>query len=157
MVPVWNSNSPESPRTDVSEATLPDSAEASGRSEAAGTRITEGLPVRTIESGAVPAPRQLASTEPTKLPLPLAFQDIDPVASGLTEPQIEMLKSLRERFLDAVGGPAQNPWDPTYAERWRNAQPASDQELRLFFGADFAERVALDAAQAAYASSRANQ
>ena len=101
------------------------------------------------EAKATPAPIA------RKLPLPLAFADIDPVASGLNETQTAALASMREKFLRDIGGLQQNPADPAYAKRWSNARPASDANLRLFFGAEFAEQVALQAAQAEQATASA--
>ncbi len=50
--------------------------------------------------------------------LPLAFSEIDPVASGMSHVQATVLASIRERFIHEIGGLQQNPSDPTYAKRW---------------------------------------
>jgi hypothetical protein len=41
---------------------------------------------------------------------------------------------LRQQFIDAVGGSAQNPNDLGYLARWQAALPESDQQLRLILG-----------------------
>jgi hypothetical protein len=89
----------------------------------------------------------MAAAVQRRLPLQLAFANIDPLASGLSISQAHALDSLRAKFIRDVGGPNQNPADPTYSRRWQNAQPANDAELRLCFGADFVEQLALQAAQ----------
>ena len=100
-------------------------------------------------SGSAPAAASLAAANaPRKLPLPLAFQDLDPEAPGLSEAQASLLNSLRADFVRDIGGPQQNAHDPRYADRWRKLQPRYDAQLRLFFGAAFVEKLALKAAQA---------
>jgi hypothetical protein len=120
------------------------------------SRTRNPAPILTQASAAalVRAVLPAASTA-RALPLPLAFADLDPSASGLTDGQANLLDSLREDFVRDIGGPRQNPGDPRYAARWRALQPSYDQRLRVLFGAAFVEQLQLQAAQADYAAAHA--
>ena len=91
-----------------------------------------------------------AARAPEKLPVPIVLQDFDHQAAGLTPAQVQALNSLRQDFVSEVGGPGQDPSDPGYAARWREAQPRYDDELRSMFGTSFVEQLGLLAAQVRY-------
>jgi hypothetical protein len=142
---------------------IPPAASVAEAARSASVRAVPAHPSRnqspavSTPSAATPAITTVtvpATTPVRKLPMPLAFQDFNPEATGLSERQAEMLDSLRESFIREVGGPFQNANDPAYARRWREAQPSNDAQLRLFFGSAFAEKVALEAAQADYATTQ---
>jgi hypothetical protein len=58
--------------------------------------------------------------------LPLVFQNIDPSALKLDRQQVQAINELRQNFVDAIGGPNQDPQDPAYSARWQGAQPEND-------------------------------
>ncbi len=66
--------------------------------------------------------------------MPMAFQNIDVAALGLDEDQLQAITSLRQRFVDQVGGTNQDPNDPAYLARWQQAQPGADSMLRQIMG-----------------------
>jgi hypothetical protein len=66
--------------------------------------------------------------------LPLALNQVDLGGLGLDPEQLSAVAELRERFVDAVGGPNADPSDPAYAERWQKAQPENDLLLRGLIG-----------------------
>ena len=73
--------------------------------------------------------------EPREISTPMVFQDVDLSALKLEAGQQEAINNLRERFLQRIGGTNADPADPAYAQRWRNAQPEIDQDLRGMIGA----------------------
>ena len=67
--------------------------------------------------------------------VPLAFLPLPPEV-GAGNPQAgQVAQQLAQGFVDDIGGPNQNPNDPTYADRWSNAQEVSDQQYVAMFGA----------------------
>jgi hypothetical protein len=62
---------------------------------------------------------------------PLAFT-VD--AKSLAPQQQSALATIQDQFLKAIGDADQNPADPSYNERWRNAQYVADQAYRADFG-----------------------
>ena len=68
--------------------------------------------------------------------MPLAFQDVDPTDSTMTNSQRTALDQLKQSFLEEVGGG--NPSDPEYMAKWQTAQPLLDQQLQTLLGADWA-------------------
>jgi hypothetical protein len=58
--------------------------------------------------------------------LPLVFQNVDPSALKLDRQQVQAINELRQNFVDAIGGPNQDPQDPAYSARWQGAQPEND-------------------------------
>ena len=45
-----------------------------------------------------------------------------------------MVDNLRQKFIEDVGGPNQDPNDPAYAQRWQASQPQADLDLRGMVG-----------------------
>ena len=83
--------------------------------------------------------------EDTPCSLPLVLQTIDPTALNLSSDQIEVINDIRQRFLDGIGGPNQDPNDPAYLARWQKAQPEADDMLRGMLGISVFENVQLTA------------
>jgi hypothetical protein len=66
-------------------------------------------------------------------PIPLAFHDPPPAAAE--NPQIRAgLEELQQNFVEAIGGPNQDPADPEYLKRWITAQRQIDVQYRLLVG-----------------------
>jgi len=57
------------------------------------------------------------------IPMPLVFQNINPAAMDLTADQLQVITSVRQSFLDEIGGTNQDPNDPAYLDRWQKALP----------------------------------
>ncbi len=66
--------------------------------------------------------------------LPVVFQEPSPELAA--NPQAaDTVAQLRQKFVDAIGGPDQNPRDPAYLQRWVTAQKMIDDKFRVTFGA----------------------
>jgi hypothetical protein len=65
--------------------------------------------------------------------LPLALMEPDP-NEKLTDLQQMGRDSLRKGFIDAVGGPDQDPKDPEYLRRWIAATNETDERFKTMFG-----------------------
>jgi hypothetical protein len=86
------------------------------------------------------APAAASTPEPEKIttaPLPLVFQAVDPKSMKITPDQQEIINQLQQSFLDQIGGTNQDPNDPQYRERWEQARPFIDQELKAQLGQAF--------------------
>ncbi|MEI8340361.1 MAG: hypothetical protein WCH43_02360 [Verrucomicrobiota bacterium] len=70
-----------------------------------------------------------------KASVPIALTDLgeDLHLSGLQQAQ---LNTLRQKFIDAVGGTSQDAADPAYLQRWQTAQRQSDLQFWQMFGTD---------------------
>ena len=99
------------------------------------------------ENGAVPLER-LEPSE-TAVTMPLVFQTVDVAGLNLDDSQLQAINSLRERFLDEVGGSGQHPNDPAYLERWQRSQPSVDEDLRGMIGVNAYQDYELRARSAA--------
>jgi hypothetical protein len=66
--------------------------------------------------------------------LPLVFQNVDLAALNLNSEQVQEISSLRQDFLDQIGGPNQNPNDPNYLQNWQLSQPEIDDILKGYLG-----------------------
>jgi len=71
---------------------------------------------------------EAASDQMEKPTLPLAFQNVDLDALGLSEEEKISVLELRKQFVEAIS--PQNPSDPAYLKRWQEAQPEIDALLR---------------------------
>ena len=71
--------------------------------------------------------------ESNRVRIPLA---LSPPASSiqLTDAQKAILQDIQKDFVEAVGGPDQNPSDPAYRDRWVTAVSESDDRLRSMIG-----------------------
>lgn len=74
----------------------------------------------------------LASAVPPRYPL--VMQNVNWDSAGLTAGQKATVQQLRQQFIQAVGGAGQNPNDPSYLKRWRQAQPQSDLLFKAMLG-----------------------
>ena len=79
-----------------------------------------------------PAPEQK-----TTAPLPLVFRRIDPKLMKITPDQQKIIDQLQQSFLDQIGDANQDPNDPQYRERWEQARPLIDQQLKAQLGQQF--------------------
>lgn len=93
----------------------------------------------------VSAPEQ--STEQDTIPsYPLVLQKVDLDALGLNDDQKQEIAQIRQQFIDAIGGPYQDPGDPAYLVRWQKAQPESDDMIKGMLGVSVFENYQLAAA-----------
>jgi len=81
--------------------------------------------IEDSRSGEIPLP-------PPKMPL--AFRELSLEAAAANPQMADAIKELRKSFIDAVGGPGQNPSDPSYYNRWIAAQRNADEQYRLLIG-----------------------
>ena len=89
------------------------------------------------QMAAEPAPRSAAGqarSAETAASVPLVFQDADAAALKLNDRQVQAMDELKQRFMDEIGGPGQDPNDAGYRERWLNAQPEIDNMMRGMIG-----------------------
>jgi hypothetical protein len=89
--------------------------------------------------------------EPLTVDPPLAFT-VNP--RNLTPAQQITLAAIQDQFLKAIGDADQNPADPSYNERWRNAQNIADQTYRADFGWTAFVQMQLERAQNSYTEIR---
>ena len=75
-----------------------------------------------------------APPTPRSAPIPLAFLPQAPEVAAANPDLAGGLQALQQNFVNAVGGPNQDPNDPSYYQRWINAQMASDEQYRLLVG-----------------------
>jgi hypothetical protein len=82
-----------------------------------------------------PAPLRDAKAVAGNIPVlpPAVLVPADP-AKQFTDRQVAEWEKLQDDFVEAVGGPNQNPADPAYRARWISAQLANDQAFRAKFG-----------------------
>jgi len=78
--------------------------------------------------------RQSSSQADAAVSMPLVFQDVDLAALKLDSGQRQAIEDLRQRFVEQLGGPNQDPTEPAYQERWQQAQPENDGLLRGLIG-----------------------
>ena len=76
------------------------------------------------------------SKEEKPVTMPFVFLNVDPAALNLNEEQVQAIADLRQNFVEQIGGTNQNPDDPAYLARWRQAEPLADNMLRLTLGND---------------------
>ncbi|MFZ4764874.1 MAG: hypothetical protein ACOYMN_07945 [Roseimicrobium sp.] len=126
--------------------------------------VTNGVATSAASTAAAVAP-------PVRKPLVLAGVDLTAApaaAPGTTRPtyagpgmmavtpeQSAALGEMQEKFVADIGGPGQDPADPAYARRWRQAQTAADDLYRLRYGVDAFNDMSRAAAQKAYNEARA--
>lgn len=79
-------------------------------------------------------------------PYPLVLQKVDLDALGLNDDQKQAIAQLHQQFIDAIGGPYQDPHDPEYLQRWEKAQPESDDMFKALLGVGVYQNYQLAAA-----------
>lgn len=102
-----------------------------------------GLKPTPAEVAATEAPAaESASNRPRPAPAdqdqpatpPMAFQGVDLSALNLTADQQQVIDTIRQNFVQQIGGTNQDPNDPAYLARWQKAQPVADNMLRGMLG-----------------------
>jgi hypothetical protein len=78
--------------------------------------------------------------------IPLVMQKVDLDALGLNDDQKEVIARIQQQFIEAIGGPYQDPNDSAYLQRWQKAQPESDDMLKGMLGSSIFENYQLAAA-----------
>ena len=73
------------------------------------------------------------SSQP-KPELPMIFKEVDPSILQLSDQQQQMVKELRQTFVDEIGGLNQDPNDPGYLQRWLKAQTDVDSLAKGMLG-----------------------
>ena len=122
-----------------------DPASASVRQEPAGTTVMRAIAqdvaassfsLNTRSPDLAPGIGATASTPKASaaIPVPLVLQPIDPSVVRLNPEQAQAVDNLRQKFIDDVGGPNQDPNDPAYGQRWQTSQPQADLDLRGMIG-----------------------
>lgn len=118
------------------EAALKEELQEMPEVEAAEVADLLGLKPALAQAAARPSRRSSSLPPVQPASPPLAFQKIDPSALNLTEEQKQAIAGIQQDFLQQVGGINQDPNDPTYQARWRQAQPAADELLQAALGYD---------------------
>lgn len=122
--------------------------------QADSSRTADGPPGRA-QTGAAEAPRNQpgapeagypyaagrsyasASVPPApsfSVSIPLAFTPIPPAVAAANPQVADAIQGLQQDFINAVGGPNQNPNDPAYYQRWVTAQKSLDEQYHLLVG-----------------------
>jgi hypothetical protein len=127
----------EAPQLPASPSTRHDAVAFSGGNESKDfsgiTALDPAKPaVSSTPEASTPAPEQK-----TTAPLPLVFQRVDPRSMKITPDQQKIIDQLQQSFLDQIGDANQDPNDPQYRERWEQARPLIDQELKAQLGQQF--------------------
>jgi hypothetical protein len=71
---------------------------------------------------------------PPSVPIPLAFVPLPPGAAADNPRLAAAVQALQQGFVDAMGGPNQDPNDPAYYQRWITAQQNNDELYHLEIG-----------------------
>jgi len=66
--------------------------------------------------------------------MPVVFQAVDASEMNFNDQSLAAIERLRQSFVEAVGGPDQDPADPDYERRWLAAQDQSDDQFRALLG-----------------------
>jgi hypothetical protein len=67
-------------------------------------------------------------------PIPLAFRPLPPGVAAANPQLAAAVQGLRQDFVNALGGPNQDPNSPTYYKRWIAAQTSVDEQYRVLIG-----------------------
>src|SRR5262249_13405897 len=106
-----------------------------------------------IESGAaisedvgpsISTPQRL-NRKPSKILMPLVFQEINLADLELNDQQIAAIEDLRAKFIEKIGGTNQDVRDPAYLDRWQESQPENDALLWWAVGKDIYQQFQLQA------------
>ena len=96
-----------------------------------------------VAQSSTPAPA--LKREPETVEYPLVFKNVDLDALGLDADQKEAVALMQQQFMNAIGGPNQDPGDPAYRARWQAAQSEMDDTMRGMLGADVFENLQMAA------------
>ena len=128
--PVTSANATSSPGVQTGEAVV--NAPAKEQVQA------QGSLEKTVAKTVLPPPAQpQALVYPKRINIRQPAVLMDPPASlGLSQKQLDLIDTLRDNFLKSTDAtnPNQNPYDPTYAQRWMSAQQQSDEILKSRIG-----------------------
>ena len=114
--------------------------DAGGSSDSNESKDFSGITTLDPAKPAPSSPPATSTPEPkqkTTAPLPLVFQPVDPKWMKITPEQQKIIDQLQQSFLDQIGDANQDPNDPQYRERWEQARPFIDQELKAQLGQPF--------------------
>lgn len=114
----------------VSSIVSPGLTEAPGGMAAAIGAGGGAAPRALVSAG---APTNAEVTPPSAL-IPLAFRPLARELAAANPQLADALQGLQQDFINAIGGPNQNPEDPAYYQRWTMAQVESDEQLRILLG-----------------------
>ena len=65
---------------------------------------------------------------------PAVLLEPDPAIAFTTDQRVSEWEKLQDEFIEAIGGPDQNPDDPAYRARWVEAQQLSDATFKARYG-----------------------
>jgi hypothetical protein len=91
------------------------------------TQISHAQPSATMTRG----PAQTAAAIAT---YPMIFQSSVLNDATLNNSQKSAVQQIQQQFVNAIGGPNQDPQDPGYSARWQTAQSEADDALRAALG-----------------------
>jgi hypothetical protein len=91
------------------------------------TQISHAQPSATMTRG----PTQTAAAIAT---YPMIFQSSVLNDATLNNSQKSAVQQIQQQFVNAIGGPNQDPQDPGYSARWQTAQSEADDALRAALG-----------------------
>jgi hypothetical protein len=72
--------------------------------------------------------------------IPLALKESSSQILGKAEYQT-VVDTIKDQFIANIGGPNQDPTDPSYIQRWHQAQALADEQLRKYLGGDAYNRL----------------
>jgi hypothetical protein len=114
-------------------------------------------PLLRLEPAMPMAVSLLDAASPGAARMPAGLADSRAVDAGeeeLNASQLEAADQVAGQFVEAIGGENQNPNDPAYLERWQEAQPSADEQLRLFLGDEAFNQYQIRLAQQHYQESQ---
>jgi hypothetical protein len=91
-----------------------------------------------LGQGPAPMAEELANSQSPNQPagttMPLILQNIDLSTLKLSDAETQAIASIRETFLNNLGGANQDTNDPAYIARWQKAQSQADNMLQVMVG-----------------------
>jgi hypothetical protein len=106
-----------------------------------------------------PSPRNhqiVAVDTDAPIAVPLIAQSVDLATLNLDPDQLQAIADLRQRFMEKIGGPNQDPADPAYQARWRTAQAEVDNLMEGMLGSQAYQEYQLRAFAGAQTQSAQN-
>jgi hypothetical protein len=93
------------------------------------------------------SPAEGSVMEDDEVAIPVAFFDPPPELTERDE-QLAEFDSMRQQFIEAMGGPNRDPATPDYRRHWQEAQRLIDEQFSAFFGTDAFSRQQIRAIRA---------
>ena len=88
-----------------------------------------------VAMSSLPASRAMREhSKEAPIVIPLILQNVDLSDLGLDSNRVNVIATLRQRFLAEIGGTNQDPMDPVYRERWQQAQADANSRLEAMIG-----------------------